>query len=166
VLLAASALVACDRPTPGIVSDSRRPEVATPVPKDAAPTLAHVKVIEAADDVDALSLVRTRRLEAKAEERVLVVYVGAKWCEPCKRFRHELASGALDGRLGRVTLLAFDADRDGDRLAAAGYRSSFVPFVALPGADGQPAETQQATGKGSDAWRELLEKLDGWNRRR
>jgi hypothetical protein len=120
----------------------------------------HVTLIEAADDTDALSLIRTKRLEAKAEHRVLVVYVGAKWCEPCERFRHELASGALDQRLGRVTLLAFDVDRDGDRLAAAGYRYSFVPFVGLPGADGRPAETQQATGKGGDAWRELLAKLD------
>ncbi len=129
---------------------------------EAAPASSRVKVIEAAQDESALSLVRTKRLEAKAEGRVLVVYVSATWCEPCKRLKAEIASGRLDQRLGRVTLLAFDADTDGDRLGAAGYSYRYVPFVALPGADGRPADTQQAIGKGGDAWRELLGKLDAW----
>jgi thiol-disulfide isomerase/thioredoxin len=119
-------------------------------------------VVEAAQDTDALSLIRTKRLEAKAEGRVLVVYVGATWCEPCKRFKAEMSSGRLDERYGKVTLLAFDADKDGDRLGAAGYSYRFVPFVALPGVDGHPSDTQQATGKGGEAWRELLGKLDTW----
>lgn len=123
-----------------------------------------VKIVEAAQDSDALSLVRTKRLEAKAEGRVLVVYVSATWCEPCKRLKAELESGRLDERLAKVTLLAFDADRDGDRLGAAGYSYRFVPYVALPGADGHPADSQQATGKGGEAWRELLGKLDTWQR--
>ena len=62
----------------------------------------------------------------------------------------------------RITLLAFDVDRDGDRLGAMGYSPRYVPFVALPGADGRPSDTQQATGKGDGAWRELLGKLDAW----
>jgi thiol-disulfide isomerase/thioredoxin len=124
----------------------------------------HVKVVEATQDSDALSLIRTRRLEAKAESRVLVVYVGATWCEPCKKFKAEVQSGRLDDRLGKVTLLAFDADKDGDRLGASGYTYKFVPFVALPAADGRPADTQEATGKGGQAWRELLGKLDTWQR--
>jgi thiol-disulfide isomerase/thioredoxin len=129
---------------------------------EASTSGGHLKVVEATQDSDALSLVRTRRLEAKAEGRVLVVYVGATWCEPCKRFKAEVSSGRLDARFGKLTLLAFDADRDGDRLAAAGYTYRFVPFVALPAADGQPSDTQQATGKGGEAWRELLGKLDAW----
>lgn len=123
-----------------------------------------VKLLEAANDTDALTLIRTRRLEAKAESRVLVVYVGAKWCEPCRRFKAELDSGRLDARLGKVTLLMFDVDKDGDRLSAAGYSYRFIPFVGLPGADGQPTDTTQAAGKGGDAWRELLAKLDTWQR--
>ncbi len=103
-------------------------------------------------------------MKAKAEGRVLVVYVGATWCEPCKHFKQEITSGRLDARLEHVTLLAFDADKDADRLAAAGYTFRFVPFVALPGADGRPSDTAQATGKGSGAWRELLGKLDAWQR--
>jgi hypothetical protein len=73
-----------------------------------------------------------------------------------------LQSGRLDERLGKVMLLTFDVDKDGDRLNAGGYTYNFVPFVALPGADGRPADTQQATGKGGEAWRELLGKLDAW----
>lgn len=119
-------------------------------------------LVEAAQDIDALSLIRTKRLQAKADGRVLVVYVGATWCVPCKRFKAEVESGKLDARLGKTTLLAFDADRDADRLASAGYSFQFVPFVALPGPDGRPADTQQATGTGGDAWRELLGKLEAW----
>ena len=140
---------------------SSAPLAPTPATEASAPR-GRVKVIEANADSDALSLVRAKRLEAKAEGRVLVVYVSATWCEPCKRFKAELDSGRLDDRLAKVTLLAFDADKDGDRLAAAGYTYRFVPFVALPGADGHPADSQQATGKGGEAWRELLGKLDAW----
>ncbi len=129
---------------------------------DARAERRHLEMVEANADSDALSLIRAKRLEAKAAGRVLVVYVGATWCAPCKRFKAEVTSGRLDDRLGGLTLLAFDADRDGDRLGAAGYSYQFVPFVALPGADGHPAVTQQATGKGSEAWRELLGKLDAW----
>jgi hypothetical protein len=132
---------------------------------DGAPR-GHVKVIEATQDSDALSLIRTRRLEAKADNRVLIVYVSATWCEPCKKFKVELDSGRLDDRLGSVTLLAFDADKDIDRLGSAGYTFKFVPFVALPGADGRPTDKQEATGKGGQAWRELLGKLDAWQQER
>jgi thiol-disulfide isomerase/thioredoxin len=125
---------------------------------------ARLKIVEATADSDAVSLIRTKRLEAKAESRVLVVYIGATWCEPCKKFKAEMAAGRLDDRLGKTTLLAFDADRDMDRLGSAGYTFRFVPFVALPGADGHPADSQQATGKGGEAWRELLGKLDAWQR--
>jgi thiol-disulfide isomerase/thioredoxin len=120
------------------------------------------KLMSASQDTDALTAIRTERLKAKADGRVLVVYVSATWCEPCKRFKEELSSGRLDERLSKVTLLAFDADKDLDRLGAAGYTFKFVPFVALPGADGRPSDSQEATGKGSSAWRELLGKLDAW----
>jgi hypothetical protein len=120
--------------------------------------------VEPAADSDALSAIRAARLAARADGRVLVVYVGATWCEPCKRFKAELASGRLDERLAKVTLLVFDADRDVDRLGAGDYHFRYVPFVALPGVDGRPTDTAQATGKGVDAWRELLAKLDAWQR--
>lgn len=122
--------------------------------------------VSADPDADASSLVRGRRLQAKAEGRLLVVYVGATWCEPCKRFKAEVESGRLDARLGSITFLAFDADKDAERLEAAGYTFSFVPFVALPSAGGRPSDSVAATGKGSDAWRDLVAALEAWQRRR
>jgi thiol-disulfide isomerase/thioredoxin len=139
--------------------------VASPSAPDAAVRETGVRVVVASQDTDALSLVRTERLKAKGEGRVLVVYAGATWCEPCKRFKEEVHTGHLDDKLPRVTILAFDADRDTDRLAAAGYRFSFIPFVALPGADGHPTDTQEARGKGGNAWRELIAKLETWEKK-
>lgn len=121
-----------------------------------------LRSVSATQDSDALSLIRAERLRAKAEGRVLVVYVSATWCEPCKKLKEEIDAGRLDERYGRTTLLAFDADNDIDRLGSAGYSFKFVPYVALPGADGRPADAQEATSKGANAWRELLGKLDAW----
>lgn len=138
---------------------------AAPAAADAATRENGVRVVIASPETDAVSLVRTERLKARAEGRVLVVYAGATWCEPCKRFKEEVHTGRLDDKLPRMTLLAFDADQDTDRLAAAGYRFSFIPFVALPGADGHPTDTQEARGKGSNAWRELIAKLETWQKK-
>jgi thiol-disulfide isomerase/thioredoxin len=121
-----------------------------------------VRVVVAAQDSDALSVVRTERLRAKAEGRVLVVYAGASWCEPCKRFKNAIQTGSLDEKLSKTTLLVFDADRDTERLASAGYKFQFIPYVALPGANGEPTESAEAKGKGSEAWREIVGRLEGW----
>ena len=121
-----------------------------------------VRVVVAGQDGDALSVVRTERLKAKAEGRVLVVYAGAAWCEPCKRFKNAIQTGSLDQKLAKTTLLVFDADRDTDRLAAAGYKFSFIPYVALPGTDGHPTDSAEARSKGSESWRELISKLEAW----
>ncbi len=121
-----------------------------------------VHIVVAPQDADALSVVRTERLRAKAEGRVLVVYAGAGWCEPCKRFKNAIQTGSLDEKLAKTTLLVFDADRDIDRLAAAGYKFQFIPYVAVPGADGHPTDSIEARAKGSESWRELIAKLETW----
>ncbi len=121
-----------------------------------------VRVVVAAPDADALSLVRTERLRAKAEGRLLVVYAGAGWCEPCKRFKNAIQTGSLDDKLAKTTLLVFDADRDTDRLAAAGYKFEYIPYVAVPGADGHPSDSAEARAKGSESWRVLIAKLETW----
>jgi len=72
----------------------------------------------------------------------VLVYVGATWCEPCRDFHDAAASGALDKELGAIRFLELDLDRDGDRLAAAGYRSELVPLFAKPGADGRASGVQ------------------------
>lgn len=82
------------------------------------------------------AIVRGAMRSAAAEHRTLVVYVGASWCEPCQRFHRAAEGEALDGRLPRLALLEFDADRDHDRLAAAGYTSSYIPLFALASPDG------------------------------
>lgn len=165
--------VACSRevvpaPTTTDATTTSRPKATPEPPPDAggpvASALTAPKVIVATADADALSLVRTKRLEAKAEGRTLVVYAGAGWCPPCKRFREELRTGKLDATLAKATLLVFDADADGDRLAAAGYTFQYIPYVALPAPDGRPLDTVEASGKGPDAWRALLGKLDIWQR--
>ena len=124
-----------------------------------------VHIVVAPQDADALSVVRTERLRAKAEGRVLVVYAGAGWCEPCKRFKNAIQTGSLDEKLAMTTLLVFDADRDIDRLAAAGYKFQFIPYVAVPGADGHPTDSIEARAKGSESWRELIAKLETWQAR-
>ena len=133
---------------------------AAPSPRRAAD--AGVRIVTAGQDSDALSVVRTERLRAKAEGRVLVVYAGAAWCEPCKRFKHAVETGALDDKLAKTTLLVFDADRDTERLASAGYKFSFIPYVGLPGADGHPTDSAEARAKGSESWRELIATLETW----
>lgn len=137
-------------------------DTAVALPDAAKTTAKGVFVDVAAQDTDALSLIRTKRLEAKAEGRVLVVFASASWCEPCRRLKDEVHSGRLDGKLPNITLLAFDADNDKERLAGAGYTFQFIPFVALPGPDGHPVGTAEAKGKGSNAWREVVAKLEEW----
>jgi len=161
------AVTGCSRATPDakpdVVVAKAEPVTVTAAPSASAlPTTSRLRVVEADAEEGAASLIRTKRLEAKAEGRTLVVFVSATWCEPCKRFKAEIASGRLDARLGKTTLLAFDADRDGDRLGAAGYTFRFVPFVALPAANGSPAERFEAAGDGSEVWRPILTTLDRW----
>ena len=128
-------------------------------------TDAGVRIVTAGQDSDALSVVRTERLRAKAEGRILVVYAGAGWCEPCKRFKHAVETGALDDTLAKTTLLVFDADRDTERLLSAGYKFQFIPYVGLPGADGHPIDSAEARAKGSESWRELIATLEAWQLR-
>jgi thiol-disulfide isomerase/thioredoxin len=124
-----------------------------------------IRLALAPADADALSTIRTERLRAKNDGRVLVVYVSASWCEPCKRMKEEIHAGRLDAKLPRITLLSFDADRDQDRLASAGYTFSYIPYVALPGPDGHPLEQAEAKGKGAGAWKELVGTLESWQSR-
>ena len=63
-------------------------------------------------------------------------------------------------KLAKTTLLVFDADRDTDRLGAAGYKFQYIPYVAVPGADGHPTDSAEARAKGSESWRELIAKLE------
>ncbi len=67
----------------------------------------------------------------------VIVYVGAKWCEPCQRFHEMLVAGELDEALAGTRFLEFDVDRDRDELRAAGYGSKYIPLFSVPDPDGR-----------------------------
>lgn len=98
--------------------------------------------------------------EAGDDDTVLVVYVGASWCEPCVAFHDALTAGQLDASLAGVRFLEFDLDRDKARLAADGYTSRYVPLFALPGPDGRASGRQIQGGvKGANAAASIVERL-------
>lgn len=98
------------------------------------------------------AIVRDALAKAGAEKRTLLVYSGAKWCEPCQRFHHAAENGELDAVFPKLTLLVFDQDRDGERLASAGYVSRYIPLFALPAANGSASGKQVEGGiKGDGA---------------
>jgi len=97
---------------------------------------------------------------AQKDGRKLVVYVGAKWCEPCVRFHNAVANGAVDAHFPTLRLLEFDNDRDQKRLNAAGYKSQLIPLFALPQTDGR-ASTRFIQGgiKGDGAVGNIVPRL-------
>ncbi len=92
--------------------------------------------------------------------RTPIVYVGAPWCEPCQHFHKAAEGGALDGRFGDLAVLEFDADEDGDRLRAAGYTSSLIPLLVVPGPDGRGTDRKMSGSvKGDGAVAEMTPRL-------
>ena len=81
---------------------------------------------------------------AKQQKRQLLVYVGAKWCEPCKRFHEAAQAGLFDQAFPQLDLVEFDLDRDEERLRKAGYVSQYIPLFARPQADGRGSGRQFA----------------------
>ena len=82
------------------------------------------------------------QLAQMQEQGHLIVYVGATWCEPCQRFHEAVKSAQLDSDLQGFTFLAFDMDRDRDRLVRAGYTSHYIPLFVIPGSDGRSSGKQ------------------------
>lgn len=112
----------------------------------------HVRVTKAPPGGEVEPIVRDAMEKAGAEKRRLVVYVGATWCEPCQRFHHAAEGGELDATFPDLTLLEFDLDHDGERLASAGYVSKYIPLFALPAPNGTASGKQVEGGiKGEGA---------------
>jgi thiol:disulfide interchange protein len=105
--------------------------------------------------------------EADAQGMRVLVYVGATWCEPCKRFHKALASGELDEALAGTKFVEFDADRDRAELRAAGYASKYIPSFSVPDHSGHASgRAIEGSIKGDDAVKKdlvprLLALLDG-----
>jgi thiol-disulfide isomerase/thioredoxin len=95
--------------------------------------------------------------KAHVQHATLVVYVGAPWCEPCRRFHRALAAGELDATFPDVRFLEFDYDKSHDALTKAGYVSTLIPLFAIPKRDGTASERRiEGSIKGPSAVAENL----------
>jgi hypothetical protein len=113
-----------------------------PAPTASAPRIGNFpRFIDApaAGDVPDAVIAEQAQLQ---EQGHLLVYVGATWCEPCQRFHEAVNAGKLDSDLQGFRFLAFDMDRDRDRLMKAGYISKFIPLFVVPSADGRSSGKQ------------------------
>ena len=109
---------------------------------------------------DVAELVKRELATSARVGRRLLVYVGATWCEPCQRFHHAAEAGELDKQFSNLRILAFDLDRDNERLATAGYVSQYIPLFALPGPDGRAsARKVEGSVKGDSAVGEIAPRL-------
>ena len=141
-------LTSCDGGASSAPSAPRRAAVARP--------LEIVSVSAGDEDVRAL----VTRERAARPGRPLLVYVGAPWCEPCRRFHEAAAGGKLDAAFPGLVLLELDADRDGERLKRAGYSSRLIPLFAVPGPDGGASGRQiEGSIKGDGAVAEISPRL-------
>jgi hypothetical protein len=158
-LAAAAGIAACDEPE-GPASTGPAPSPpASSAPAGASKAGGPLIEWTAAPEGDLAPLVVSEVERAKKDGRRLLVYVGAAWCEPCKRFHDAADAGEIEG-LPRLRLLELDLDRDGDRLAAAGYGSKMIPLFALPGPDGRGNDARiEGSVKGAGAVRNLVPRL-------
>jgi hypothetical protein len=108
-----------------------------------------------------VAVVVQRELErARKDGKDLIVYVGAKWCEPCQTFHHAVEKGQLDGIFPRLRVLEFDLDRDAERLAAAGYASRMIPLFVSPKDDGTASDRRiEGSVKGEAAIGDIAGRL-------
>jgi hypothetical protein len=111
-----------------------------------------VRFIKAGPGDDVAKLVRTERTAARADGRDLLVYVGAKWCEPCQHFHAAALKGDLDGEFPDLSILEFDLDDDRERIVDAGYTSRLIPLFVMPGDDGRASNRRfEGSVKGNGA---------------
>jgi hypothetical protein len=119
-----------------------------------------VRLEAAPAEGDVATLVKARAQAVSQAGGHLLVYVGATWCGPCREFHEAAARGELDRRFPGLVLLEFDADRDHDRLIAAGYGSRLVPLFARPGDDGRSSgQYTEGVRKGAVAVDDLEPRL-------
>lgn len=103
------------------------------------------------------SFVHAEVQRGRAEQRRVLVYVGATWCEPCQRFHAAVQSGELNAELAGLRFLEFDRDRDGTELGEAGYGSRMIPLFVVPSADGSGSPLRiEGSVKGPEAVRKNL----------
>ena len=132
VVLFAAQFVACGRP----VSKPRKVSAKTVSPSAPnAPPPSFLRYPRKGVAIEPWVQEQVELAEA-AQLRVLV-YVGASWCEPCKRFHQAVQDGELNGTLDGLRFLEFDQDQDAAALKSAGYLYQYIPVLALPDPDGR-----------------------------
>ena len=153
-------LLACPATPPSAERGSGpTPSASTPEP-EAASSTSKPEFVLAAESGDVVELVAAAQAEAAAADQVVIVYVGASWCEPCQYFHAAIDEGRFDEDLAGVRFLEFDLDRDRDRLIVAGYRSKMIPLFIAPGPDGRPGPRRTEGGvKGPKTVDHLRERL-------
>lgn len=167
-LLGAFAVVSCSscsKPDDkqGSVGASKTGAIdAEPSPTFAGPLAPtdHVRFVTPPPTGEVAPIIKEELAQAQKENRRVLVYVGATWCEPCQRFHHAAAQGLLDKDFPNLTLVEFDADHDNPRLLAAGYGSQYIPLFALPRPDGRASGRHiQGSIKGDGAVAEITPRL-------
>lgn len=149
-------LSACTAEVP--VPTATPPAPAAPTPTS-APTTRPPRLVAAPAGGRVAEVVTAER--GAAGDELIVVYVGASWCEPCVAFHDALTAGQLDASLAGVRFLEFDLDRDKARLEADGYTSRYVPLFALPARDGRASGRHiQGGTKGAGAAASLVRRLE------
>lgn len=145
-----------------------------PLPARPDPAVSATAPVEPAGKVEIVhadrgevhQIVRTQIDLANSKKRQVLVYIGAKWCEPCQRFHRAVEQGKLDGTFPFLTLVEFDLDADGKRLEMAGYATTYIPYFGVPNTDGRASGrgiSGSIKGEGAvdDITPRLLALLDG-----
>ncbi len=133
----------------------------TAVSAEPAKAALRPQIVEGPRNVDSVApFIHSELLRARRAGERVVVYVGATWCEPCRRFHKALASGQLDKQLAGVRFIEFDLDQSGKALARDGYRSEYIPLFAVPTEDGRDSGRQIAGSiKGPGAVDQIMPRL-------
>lgn len=104
------------------------------------PAKEKVQLLAAPAQGSIQDIVQREQARAQSEGRQLLIYVGAPWCEPCRRFHQAAEAGSLDDFFPKLRILEFDRDRDEARLEQAQCSSKLIPLFALPDKKGRCSE--------------------------
>ena len=99
--------------------------------RQSAPTL-----VPAPGDVADVAQFVATELAKPAADKQLLVYVGAKWCEPCRHFHAAVEAGEVERSIPGARFVEFDFDASKAALERAGYSSKLLPLFAFPNPDG------------------------------
>lgn len=149
-------LAACDTPAPA-TKESATPETSGGVAAAVPQKVEWVKVPAGSEPT---AWVKQELARAKADQKKLVLYVGAKWCEPCNHFHEATDRGELDAEFPDLRLVSFDHDDEAATIAALGCESQYIPMFSVPDAEGHCTRRQIQGGiKGAGTVAFLSKKL-------